>query len=101
MEVQRVVNIPSHTHLVELERAWEEEGHLYLQMELCSKSLNQYIEEGHHLSEVEVSSWLIIVRITCNIVMKLVNVFCVVYIIQQIGKYDDGISLTGVGNGTG
>ena len=44
-EVQRVVNIPTNLHLVELERAWEEDGHLYLQMELCLKSLNQEIED--------------------------------------------------------
>ncbi len=57
-EVQRVVNIPAQNHLVVLERAWEEEGHLYLQMELCLKSLNQYIEENHQLSETEVRRYL-------------------------------------------
>jgi len=51
----RVVAIPPHDHLVQLENAWEEEGHLYLQMELCANSLNQYIEEGHQLNERIVS----------------------------------------------
>lgn len=40
--------------MVELERAWEEEGYLYLQMELLSKSLTQAIEDGHYLTETEV-----------------------------------------------
>jgi len=52
-EVQRVVNIPYHSHLVQLERAWEEENHLYLQMELCAKSLNQKVEDGIALTETE------------------------------------------------
>lgn len=41
--------------MVELERAWEEEGYLYLQMELLSKSLTQHIEDGHYMTENEVS----------------------------------------------
>lgn len=57
-EVQRVVNIPTNIHMVELERAWEEEGYLYLQMELLSKSLTQEIEDGHYLTENEVSSYI-------------------------------------------
>lgn len=52
--MQRVVNIPTNVHMVELERAWEEEGYLYLQMELLSKSLTQEIEDGHYLTENEV-----------------------------------------------
>lgn len=56
--MQRVVNIPTNIHMVELERAWEEEGYLYLQMELLSKSLTQEIEDGHYLTENEVSSYI-------------------------------------------
>ncbi|CAL8071164.1 unnamed protein product [Orchesella dallaii] len=35
------------------ESAWEEEGYLCLQMELCSKSLTQEIEDGYYLTENE------------------------------------------------
>jgi len=49
-----VIEIPSIDHLVELENAWEEDGYLYLQLELCSKSLTQYLEEGKVLTESEV-----------------------------------------------
>lgn len=59
-EVQRVVQIPSHKHLVELERAWEEDGHLFLQLQLCSKSLNSDIEDGHQLNESEVILYLLL-----------------------------------------
>jgi serine/threonine protein kinase len=55
-EIQRMASIESNSHVVELESAWEEDGHLYLQMELCSTSLNQDIEEGHSLTESEVRS---------------------------------------------
>ncbi|CAL8129806.1 unnamed protein product [Orchesella dallaii] len=52
-QVQRVINIPTSLHMVALESAWEEEGYLFLQMELCSKSLTQEIEDGHYLTENE------------------------------------------------
>ncbi|ODN00332.1 Membrane-associated tyrosine- and threonine-specific cdc2-inhibitory kinase [Orchesella cincta] len=52
-EVLRVTRIPPSLHLVALISAWEEEGHLFLQMELCSKSLTQEIEDGHYLTEDE------------------------------------------------
>ncbi|CAL8129797.1 unnamed protein product [Orchesella dallaii] len=52
-EVQRVINIPTSLHMVALESAWEEEGYLFLQMELCSKSLTQEIDDGNYLTENE------------------------------------------------
>ncbi|CAG7833977.1 unnamed protein product [Allacma fusca] len=63
-EVQRVVNIPTNLHLVELERAWEEDGHLYLQMELCLKSLNLDIEDSetrNALRSSEKEAWNVLV----------------------------------------
>jgi hypothetical protein len=40
-----MIGITPNPHLVDLEMAWEEEGHLFFQLELCLKSLNQEIEE--------------------------------------------------------
>jgi len=54
-EVLRMASIESNSHVVELETAWEEDGHLFFQMELCLKSLSQDIEEGHLFSESEVT----------------------------------------------
>ncbi len=50
-----MTDIEPNPHLVELETAWEEDGHLFFQLELCSKSLNQEIEEGSFLTEDQVS----------------------------------------------
>ncbi|XP_021955413.1 membrane-associated tyrosine- and threonine-specific cdc2-inhibitory kinase [Folsomia candida] len=58
-EVNRMTDIEPNPHLVELETAWEEDGHLFFQLELCSKSLNQKIEEGGFLTEEE--AWDVLV----------------------------------------
>jgi membrane-associated tyrosine/threonine-specific cdc2-inhibitory kinase len=46
-EVNRHEVLKPHPNCVRFYRAWEEEGHLYIQTELCQQSLKSYCEQFH------------------------------------------------------
>ncbi|CAI5448298.1 unnamed protein product [Caenorhabditis angaria] len=50
-EVENHMRLPKHSNLVEFVKAWEEGGRLYIQQELCEKSLLQLCMERHALPE--------------------------------------------------
>ncbi|KAG8189601.1 hypothetical protein JTE90_018957 [Oedothorax gibbosus] len=58
-EVQKHEQLPSHPNCVKFYKAWEERQHLYIQTELCSKSLSEYADEHHHIPEEVIWNYLI------------------------------------------
>ncbi|KHN85935.1 Membrane-associated tyrosine- and threonine-specific cdc2-inhibitory kinase wee-1.3, partial [Toxocara canis] len=57
-EVQKHELLPKHPNLVEFICAWEEEGRLFIQTELCEYSLADYSEREHNISEEQLWFWL-------------------------------------------
>ncbi|KAI1725059.1 protein kinase domain-containing protein [Ditylenchus destructor] len=58
-EVQRHELLPPHPNLVAFIKAWEEKGRLYIQTELCEKSLEDVALEQHEIPERRVWHYLI------------------------------------------
>ncbi|KAK7098663.1 membrane-associated tyrosine- and threonine-specific cdc2-inhibitory kinase-like [Littorina saxatilis] len=58
-EVAKYEMLPEHRNLVKFYCAWEEEGKLYIQMELCQYSLNQYALRHHNIPEMTIWCFLI------------------------------------------
>lgn len=52
-EVQKHELLPKHPNLVEFKCAWEENGRLYIQTELCEYSLSDHAERCHRIPEKE------------------------------------------------
>ena len=50
-EVCKHEQLPKHPNCVRLYNAWEERQHLYIQTELCEKSLSDFAEENHDIPE--------------------------------------------------
>ncbi|KMS93998.1 hypothetical protein BVRB_025820, partial [Beta vulgaris subsp. vulgaris] len=42
-EVHALKRIPAHKNVIEYYRAWQEQGHLLIQMELCECSLSEVL----------------------------------------------------------
>ncbi|KAG8236841.1 hypothetical protein J437_LFUL017125 [Ladona fulva] len=61
-EVERLEKLPRHPNCVQLYRAWEEDGHLFLQIELCEFSLAKYTLTHHFVPEEMV--WNVLTDIT-------------------------------------
>ncbi|CAB3411289.1 unnamed protein product [Caenorhabditis bovis] len=58
-EVENHMRLPKHPNLVEFVKAWEEGGRLYIQQELCEKSLLQHCMEHHAIPEEQIWNILI------------------------------------------
>lgn len=58
-EVQRHELLPPHPNLVAFIKAWEEKGRLYIQTELCERSLEDVALEQHEIPERRVWHYLI------------------------------------------
>ncbi|GMR58422.1 hypothetical protein PMAYCL1PPCAC_28617, partial [Pristionchus mayeri] len=52
-EVKSHMAVPSHTKIIEFYRAWKEGGHVYIQMELCKESLEEYWKKQIRMTECE------------------------------------------------
>uniref|UniRef100_A0A1I7Z0T4 Membrane-associated tyrosine- and threonine-specific cdc2-inhibitory kinase wee-1.3 n=1 Tax=Steinernema glaseri TaxID=37863 RepID=A0A1I7Z0T4_9BILA len=50
-EVEKLQFVGDHPNLVHFVRAWEEKDHLYIQTELCEKSLDQIMSQDHKIPE--------------------------------------------------
>jgi membrane-associated tyrosine/threonine-specific cdc2-inhibitory kinase len=64
-EVQKHEQIPPHTNLVRFVRAWEERGRLYIQTELCARSLHDLGQQLHPVPEATV--WKYLVDLLCAV----------------------------------
>ncbi|XP_071442640.1 probable protein kinase DDB_G0291842 [Hetaerina americana] len=51
IEVERLERIPKHPNCIQMYRAWEENGYLFLQLELCELSLAEYTLSHHKIPE--------------------------------------------------
>lgn len=58
-EVRRLEEFSDHEHCVSLYKAWEQCDVLYLQMELCEKSLESYVSERERVREPMIWSILV------------------------------------------
>ena len=58
-EVKKHELLPPHPNLIRFVKAWEERGRLYLQTELCKKSLDDVAREEHEIHEPEIWNYLI------------------------------------------
>jgi len=58
-EVQKHELIPPHPNLIHFVKAWEERGRLYIQTEMCSRSLDDMARERHEIPEPEIWYYLI------------------------------------------
>lgn len=58
-EVKRYEQFSDHENCVRLYRAWEQDDRLYMQMELCRESLDQYLENNKQISEEKIWSTLL------------------------------------------
>ncbi|CAD6192845.1 unnamed protein product [Caenorhabditis auriculariae] len=50
-EVENHMRLPKHTNIVEFVKSWEEKGRLYIQTELCERSLLSYCMQNHKISD--------------------------------------------------
>lgn len=50
-EVRRYEQFSAHEHCITLYKAWEQDDRLYMQLELCEGSLEDYVEQNKSLSE--------------------------------------------------
>ncbi len=58
-EVVKLKQLPEHPNIIKFFKAWEEQNHLYIQIELCQMDLNQYAKHhNHNISENTI--WLIL-----------------------------------------
>ncbi|XP_018332374.1 membrane-associated tyrosine- and threonine-specific cdc2-inhibitory kinase [Agrilus planipennis] len=60
-EVLRLEKIEEHERCVKYFLAWEEQGHLYIQLELCMTSLDKYAQQNHYIPEQQM--WDILIDI--------------------------------------
>lgn len=58
-EVNKLEQLPKHPNCLEFTKAWEENHRLYIQTELCSMSLQEYMDSTDGIPEVKVWSILI------------------------------------------
>lgn len=58
-EVQKHELIPPHPNLIHFVKAWEERGRLYIQTEMCARSLDDMARERHEIPEPEIWYYLI------------------------------------------
>uniref|UniRef100_A0A915DBR9 non-specific serine/threonine protein kinase n=1 Tax=Ditylenchus dipsaci TaxID=166011 RepID=A0A915DBR9_9BILA len=58
-EVQRHELLPPHPNLVKFIKAWEEKGRLYIQTELCQRSLDDIARTQHEIEEMVIWQYLI------------------------------------------
>ena len=58
-EVQKHELLPQHPNLIKFIKAWEEKGRLYIQTELCKRSLDDIAREQHEIHEPEIWYYLI------------------------------------------
>uniref|UniRef100_A0A914MS55 Membrane-associated tyrosine- and threonine-specific cdc2-inhibitory kinase wee-1.3 n=2 Tax=Meloidogyne incognita group TaxID=654580 RepID=A0A914MS55_MELIC len=58
-EVLKHEMLPPHPNLVHFFKAWEEKGRLYIQTELCCRSLDDVARERHEIGEPEIWYYLI------------------------------------------
>lgn len=58
-EVKKHEALPHHPNLVRFICAWEESGRLYIQMELCERSLADVCHKEHEIPEGRVWSYFI------------------------------------------
>uniref|UniRef100_A0A915DDX9 Membrane-associated tyrosine- and threonine-specific cdc2-inhibitory kinase wee-1.3 n=1 Tax=Ditylenchus dipsaci TaxID=166011 RepID=A0A915DDX9_9BILA len=58
-EVQRHELLPPHPNLVKFIKAWEEKGRLYIQTELCQRSLDDIARTQHEIEEPVIWQYLI------------------------------------------
>nr|CAD2148267.1 unnamed protein product [Meloidogyne enterolobii] len=58
-EVLKHEMLPPHPNLVHFFKAWEEKGRLYIQTELCARSLDDVARERHEIGEPEIWYYLI------------------------------------------
>jgi len=65
-EVKKHELLPSHPNLVKFYCAWEEKGRLYIQTELCAKSLGDMCKELHELPEATIWRCFIDVLLAIN-----------------------------------
>jgi membrane-associated tyrosine/threonine-specific cdc2-inhibitory kinase len=57
--------IPKHDTCVEFIGAWEEDDYLYIQLELCRTSLEEYTEVNHDITEDMLWDILLDVLLVC------------------------------------
>lgn len=58
-EVRRHEQFSEHEHCVTLYKAWEQDDHLYMQMELCQGNLENLVYEQKHIPEEKVWNYLL------------------------------------------
>jgi hypothetical protein len=64
-EVRKHEMIPKHDNCVEFIGAWEEDDYLYIQLELCRTSLEEYTEMNHDITQDMLWDILLDVLLVC------------------------------------
>ena len=59
--------IPKHMNCVEYTRAWEEAGYLYIQMEWCDMSLEEYAKKNQPIPEKELWHIMLDILLVCRL----------------------------------
>ncbi len=58
-------SLPPHANCVAYYAAWEEQGYLFIQTELCEGSLKDYIESKDTIPEEEIWEFLLDITLVC------------------------------------
>jgi membrane-associated tyrosine/threonine-specific cdc2-inhibitory kinase len=83
-EVRKHEMIPKHDNCVEFVGAWEEDGYLYIQLELCRTSLEEYTVENHDITQDKLWDILLdVLLVSFNFSVEPLHVEIIVYVSEQ------------------
>lgn len=75
--------IPKHDNCVEFIGAWEEDDYLYIQLELCRTSLEEYTEVNHDITQDMLWDILLdVLLVSFNFSIHPFQVQIIVYVIN-------------------
>lgn len=80
-EVRKHERIPTHENCISLIHAWEQDDHVYLQMELGNTSLDVYADNNPNISEGRLWNILLDMLLVCSFVYYNICFFVYLFII--------------------
>jgi hypothetical protein len=86
-EVRKHEMIPKHDNCVEFIGAWEEDDYLYIQLELCRTSLEEYTEENHDITQDMLWDILLDILLVCfNFSIQPFQIEIIVYYFKYFSE---------------